>query len=530
MNELEYWKQQHARGRLSRREFLGRAAALGASAALMSSLVGQVEAFAAETPVKGGTLKLGLGGGSTTDSLDPGSWTDSVMIDVAFGLYNGLVENSADNKPVPELAESFEAKPGAVEWIFNLRKGVQFHNGKTFDADDAIYSLNLHRGEKTKSGAAGPMKAIKDVTKLGPNQIQITLDSADADFPYVLTDYHVMMVPNGYTDWAKPVGTGSMTLESYEPGVRIFLKKQANYWKAGHGNLDGAQFTVINDSAARMNALISGQVHTINRVDPKTVTLLQKAKGLEIVRAPGGWFPIISCMVDKAPFDNIEMRRALKYSIDRAQILKTLFSGYGTLGNDHPIPKGDPFHDGGLAQIGYDPDKAKFHFKKADISSYSILCQASDAAFSGAVDMATLFQASAAKCGIKIDVKKEPADGFFDNVWLKAPCCTSYWGGRPAATQMLGVAFQSGAPWNETHWKDPKFDKLLADAKAELDEKKRREYIYAMQKQLSEDGGALIPVFRDWLDAQSNKVGGHTPHSGFDMDNGRIVDKAWMKA
>jgi peptide/nickel transport system substrate-binding protein len=530
MSELDYWKQQHVRGRISRREFLGRAAALGASAALMSTMIGQIEALAAETPVKGGTLRLGLGGGSTTDSLDPGSWTDSVMIDVSYGLFNALVENGPDNKPIPELAESFEAKPGAVEWIFNLRKGVQFTNGKTFDADDAIYSLNLHRGPTTKSGAAGPMKPIKDIAKLGPNQIQITLESADADFPYVLTDYHVAMVPNGYTDWAKPVGTGGYTLESFEPGVRVFLKKQPNYWKVGHGNLDAAQFTVINDSSARMNALISGQVDTINRVDPKTIALLKRAKGIEIVRAPGGWFPIISCMVDKAPFDNLDFRQALKYALDRPQILKTLFSGYGTLGNDHPIPQGDPFFDKQLTQITYDPDKAKFHFKKAGVSNPSVLCQASDAAFNGAVDMATLFQASAGKCGIKIDVKKEPADGFYDNVWLKAPCCTSYWGGRPAATQMLSVAFASGAPWNETHWKNDKFDKLLADAKAELNEAKRREYIYAMQKQLSEDGGALIPVFRDWLDAQSSKVGGHTPHNGFDMDNGRIVDKAWIKA
>jgi peptide/nickel transport system substrate-binding protein len=530
MNELDYLEQQHAQGRISRREFLGRAIALGAGTALITSMVAQVEAFAAETPKKGGTLHLGLGGGSTTDSLEPGSWTDSVMIDVGYALFNALVENGPDNKPIPELAERFEAKPGAVEWIFTLRKGVEFTNGKTFDADDAIYSLNLHRGASTKSGAAGPMKAVKDITKLGPNQIQVTLNSADADFPYVLTDYHIMMVPNGYTDWAKPVGTGAFTLESFEPGVRANLKKNANFWKPNRGHLDAVQFTVINDSSARISALISGQVDAVNRVDPKTIALVQKARGIEIVRAPGGWFPIISMMVDKAPFDNLELRTALKYALDRAQILKTLFNGYGTLGNDHPIPKGDPFFNTQLAQIPHDPEKAAFHFKKAGLSSYKILCQASDAAFNGAVDMASLFQASAAKAGIKVDVKKEPADGFWDNVWLKAPCATSYWGGRPAATQMLSVAFEANAPWNETHWNNAKFEKLLADAKSELDETKRKKYIWDLQAQLSTEGGALIPVFRDWLDAHSSKVGGHTPHSGFDMDNGRIAEKAWLKA
>ena len=127
-------------------------------------------------------------------------------------------------------------------------------------------------------------------------------------------------------------------------------------------------------------------------------------------------------------------------------------------------------------------------------------------------------------------MKKEPADGFWDNVWLKAPFMTSYWGGRPAATQMFGVAYKSDAPWNDTHWKVPAFDKLLSDARAELDVKKRGEYIWAMQEMLHSQGGALIPVFRDWLDAHNEKVGGHTPHNGFDLDNGRICEKAWLKA
>ena len=118
-----------------------------------------------------------------------------------------------------------------------------------------------------------------------------------------------------------------------------------------------------------------------------------------------------------------------------------------------------------LPQRKYDPEKAAFHFKKAGIADPKIILQASDAAFNGAVDQGALFQASAAKAGIKVDVKKEPADGFFDNVWLKGAFVGSYWGGRPAATQMLAVAFQAGAPWNETHWNDAKFEKLLADAR-----------------------------------------------------------------
>jgi peptide/nickel transport system substrate-binding protein len=529
MSELEYWNLQHALGKISRREFMGRTAALGASTQLISTLLAQTGANAAENPKKGGNLRIGAAGGSTTDSLDPASWTDTVTLVCGFSICNMLVENSPDNKPIPELAENWEAKPGAAEWIFNLRKGVSFSNGKEFEADDAIYSLNLHRGE-SKSGASGPMKAISEIKKLDKHQIQISLTTADADLPYVLSDYHLVMVPNGYNDWAKLIGTGAFTIETFDPGVRVSFKKNPNYWKADRGFLDSCEITVINDNSARLNALISNQVDVIHRVDPKTIAVLKKSPNLEIVQAPGGWHAILSMFCDTAPYSNPDIRMALKCGLDRQQVLKTMFAGFGSVGNDHPIPKADPFYNSQLPQTIYDPDKAKFHFKKAGIADPNVIISASDAAFNGAVDMATLFQANASKAGIKIDVKKEPADGFWDNVWLKAPFITSYWGGRPAATQMFGVAYKSDAPWNDTHWRVPKFDGLLADARAELSEPKRKEYIWAMQEMLHSEGGALIPVFRDWIDAHNNKVGGHTPHSGFDLDNGRIAEKAWLKA
>jgi peptide/nickel transport system substrate-binding protein len=529
MSELDYWNGRLIKGGVSRREFMGRAAALGASSVAISTMLTSAGALAADAPKSGGVLKLGLAGGSTTDSLDFRTTNDSVMIDVNHGLWNNLAKWGQDGKPHPELAESWEATNGAKDWVLNLRKGVTFSNGKEFNADDAIYSLNLHRGD-TKSGGATSVKSVTDIKKLNDHQIQVSLSAPDADFPYGLTDYHLMMVPDGFKDWAKPVGTGAFVLESYDPGVRIRVKKVRPYWKEGLGLLDGADVTVINDGSARLNALISGQIDAINRVDHKAVALLSKTPRIEVVRAPGGWFSVLAMEVDKAPYDNPDIRMALMLSADREQMLKALFSGYGTAGNDHPIPPTDPYFNKDLAQRKYDPDKAAFHFKKAGVADPKIILQTSDAAFNGAVDQGSLLQASAAKAGIKVDVRKEPADGFFDNVWLKAPFVGSYWGGRPAATQMLAVAFQAGAPWNETHWNDAQFEKLLADARAETDEAKRKPYIWEMQAILNERGGALIPVFRDWLDAHNQKVGGHTPHGGYDMNNGWIMEDAWLKS
>src|SRR5271155_4339901 len=491
MNELDNWNRRLIKGAISRREFMGRAASLGASGLAISTLLASADAIAADAPKNGGVLKLGLAGGSTTDSLDFRTTTDSVMIDANHGIWNCLAEWGQDGKPHPELAESWEATNGAKDWVLNLRKGVTFSNGKEFTADDAIYSLNLHRGD-TKSGGATSVKGVTDIKKLNDHQIQISLSAPDADLPYGLTDYHLMMVPDGFKDWAKPVGTGAFVLESFDPGVRIRVKKVRPYWKEGRGHLDGVEVTVINDGSARLNALISGQIDAINRVDHKAVALLSKAPKIQLVRAPGGWHAVIAMQCDKAPTD--------------------------------------PFFNKELPQRKYDPDKAAAAFKKAGIADPKILLQASDAAFNGAVDEGALLQASAAKAGIKVDLKKEPADGFWDNVWLKGAFVSSYWGGRAAATQMLSVAYAAGAPWNETHWNNEKFEKLLADARGETDEDKRRPYIWEMQAMLSDQGGAIIPVFKDWLDAHLDKVGGHTPHGGFDMDNGYIMQKAWLKS
>ncbi len=478
-------------------------------------------------PRTGGTLRLGLGGGSTTDTLDPLTWTDSVMIAVAFSLYNCLVENGPDNRPIPELAERYEPKPGAAEWIFTLRRGVTFSTGKEFDADDAIYSLNLHRGRAT-SGAAGPMEAITDIARLDRWRIGIRLAGGDADFPTVLSDYHVVMVPNGFRDWSAPVGTGAFVLDRFDPGRQILLKKVRPYWKPERARLDAIDLRVMGDTFERMSALISGDVDAINRADPRTVSRIGRSPTLEIVRAAGGWFPLLAMQVDREPYANLQLRQAMKLAIDREQMIKTLFSGYGSLGNDHPIPRSDPFFNTQLPQLAYDPDRARALFKASGLSNPKIVLQTSDAAFNGAGDMARLFQANAGKAGIPVEIVTEPADGYFDRVWLTGAFVTSYWGGRPSATQMLSVAYKSGAPWNETHWTDAAFDRTLALAQAETDDSKRKRLIFDLQAMLSQRSGSLIPCFRDWLDAHHRKVGGHTPHSGFDMCNGRIAEKAFL--
>lgn len=508
----------------SRRGFIGRAAALGGS---MLAL-GATKGFAAETPRKGGLLRLGLAGGGPADSLEIGDYVDSVMIVVGRGLYNGLVEWGEDGRAKPDLAVNWEARNGAREWIFNLRKGIKFSNGKEFGADDAIYSLNYHRGDG-KSGAKSALYAVDDIRKLDTRQIQVSLAVDDADFPYRLTDHHILMVPDGFKDWASPIGTGAFRLAEFVPGARVALKKNPGYWKDGRGNVDAVDIAVVSDPAERLEGLESGQFDIVNRVEPKSASGLEKAVDLKLVRATSGFHLVAAMRIDKAPYENPALRLALKFATDRKQILKALYSGYGAEGNDHPISPTDPYFNASLSPRLRDPDKAAFYFKKAAVKDPSIALQVPESELDSAVDMARSMQASCGACGIRMDVELKPAESYWDKVWLKDAYVASYWNGRAAATHMLEAVYGANGPWNETRWNNEKFEKLLADARGELDESKRKPYVWEMQRMLHDDGGAIIPVFRDWLDAHSERVGGHTPHAGFELDNGLILEKAWLK-
>lgn len=509
---------------LSRRGLLAGAAGVGALSLLPRRAVAQ------DTPVRGGVLKMGIGGGSTTDDFDVRKMNDWVPVNQGYMVMNGLVEIDGKNIAQPELFESWEAAEGALEWTFQVRKGVTFHNGKTLTADDVIYSLNLHRGEDTPSAARSIAAAFADVSKVSDSEVKITLQSANADLPYVLSDYHFLIVPDGFTDWANPIGTGPFKLESVEPGVRARFVRNEDYWKPGCANVDAVEVIVINDISARTNALMSGQVHAINSLDFKTVDLLARNQNLSIVRSSGGQHYTFLMNCTRDPFTDLNVRKAIKYSIDREQLLKTALLGYGTLGNDHPIPATDRFFNSELPQRVYDPDQARFHLREAGLESLALTLQTSDAAFPGAVDAAAIFRASAAAAGIDVTVQREPADGYWDNVWMKAPFCMSFWGGRPTADQMLTIAYHSASAQNDSFWKNDDFDRLLVEARALLDENRRREIYWELQRMIHDDGGVMIPMFGDYLDGVSNQVKGVSPHPMFNLMGARMAEKVWLEA
>ena len=181
-----------------------------------------------------------------------------------------------------------------------------------------------------------------------------------------------------------------------------------------------------------------------------------------------------------------------------------------------------------MEQRAYDPDKAKFHLKQAGLSELSVDLSAAESAFPAAVDAAVLFKEHAAKAGIAINVVREPNDGYWANVWMKKPWSASYWGGYTTESEMFTTGYAPGAAWNDTFWSHDTFVKIMAEAKAELDEAKRREMYAEMQRIVRDEGGALVPLFANDVLARSDKVAHGELAADRGFDGRHIIERWWM--
>lgn len=529
----QYLKSQASKltaGHIDRRQFV--MSALAAGVALPGALSMADKAMAA-TPKKGGLLKTGHGHGSTTDTLDPAAYENGFQLVLAFSYGNHLTEVAPDGKLRGELAETYESSD-AKKWVFNLRKGVEFHNGKSLTAEDVIASLNHHRGEDSKSAVKALVEQIETMTADGPDKVVFELKSANADFPFILSDYHLVILPSKdeKIDPLAGIGTGGYVIQDYDPGVRASFKRFANYWKEGHAHFDEVEMLSLTDTTARQSALMNGDVHVIDRIDPKTVSLIERVPTIQIVEVAGTQHYTMPMRVTSAPFDNLDMRLALKYAIKRQELVDKILLGHGVLGNDHPISTSQQYHASDLPQREFDAEKAAKHYKKSGHSG-PIQLSTSDAAFAGAVDAAQLIAASAKEVGIEIEVVREPADGYWSNVWNKKPWCTCYWGGRPTEDWMYSSAYVADTEWNDTDWRDTpaakKFNEIVVAARAELDPDKRRAMYAETQQLISDDGGAIVPMFANYIDGASKDIAiPETIAGNWALDGSKVTERWWF--
>lgn len=506
----------------SRRKLLTAGVAAGVLAASGLSLTAQ--------PRQGGRLRAGIGGAFTSDSWDSRSHMDTFAICMGHGaVFDCLTEVAGDGSLRGELAEGWYASPNAQIWTFDLRKDVHFHDGSPFTADDVIASINLHR--LGPSPVQQLLQHVTDIRKLGPYQVQFELAQGHADFPYVMSDYHLVIYPADQL--GAGIGTGLYRVAAFEPGVRFLGLRVPDHYKSGQaGWFEQVEFIAMNDAYARTQALLAGEVDVVSGFDLGAEHQIRSNPNLRIGEVTGNRHLTFPMRADVSPFSQSHVRKALKHGIDRTAFVDQVLKGHGRVAADSPIGPAGQFYLADLAPLAYDPDRAQYHLRQAGLDALQLDLAVSPAAFDGAVDAATLYQACAAPCGIDITPRPADADMYWSKTWGQSSFSTAAWSGRATEDWMLSLAYQDGALWNDSAWgadQHPHFQTLLQTARAELDSIKRNALYAEIQTILRDDGSVVIPAFANWMHASRAEIS--TPEdigALWHMDNARFAERWWI--
>lgn len=496
---------------LSRRSLLGNATK-GGMALATAGLVGACgssspssSSTATRAPRHGGTLHVGLTGGGSTDSLDPNIVTTNPDAARIAQLYDQLVWLNAAGQPYLKLAEEMTPNKDATVWTIRVRRGVTFHNGKELTAADVIFSINRIVNPKSP-GAGAPL-----FQGLRPSEMK-QLDKYTVSVPFthpystlvesLSTLVAVYVVPVGF-DERRPVGTGPFEYVSFTPGEESLFKRNANYWDSPLPYVDQLMITDYPDETSQVNALLGGQADAINGLSAESLGTVGSAKRVEL--SPGGAFTPFTMRVDVAPFTDVRVRQAFRLAVDREKMLGTVFDGHGLVANDiYGI--WDAAYDHSIPQRQYDPEQAKALLKAAGHDGLTISLISADVA-AGATSMAQVFAQQAAASGINVNIQKVTDTDFYGPSYLKWLFAQDVYAYSPYLPN-VALTFLPTSPYNETHFDDPQYNKLYAQALATLDASARVEIQHEMQMIDYARGAYIIPFFPSIFDGYAPTVHG----------------------
>jgi peptide/nickel transport system substrate-binding protein len=468
----------------------------------------------------GGILRVGATGGGAKDTIDAHLPTVDTDIMRAWNMYESLAVRTPDFSELQMLlAESIEAEGGKPDrWVVKLKPDLTFHNGKPVTADDVIFSLRRITDPKNPKVGNASISYIdrKGLKKLDDLTVRIPLQFANANFPDDLGQYFNAIVPADY-DPKNPVGTGPFKYQSFTPGQRSVFTKNENYWETAKPFVDQLVIIDFPDDTARTNALLGGQVDAIDNLPASQVAGVKGNPNLRVlISETGAWQPF-TMRIDSSPFDDNRVRQAMRLIVDREQMVQQVLSGQGRVANDLYAPY-DPAFAKDLPQRKQDLEQAKSLLKQAGRENLTVELVTAPV-FQGIVEAAQVFAEQAKGAGVTVKVKKVDSGTFYGDNYLKWPFAQDFWATRTYLAQVAQGDLPN-SPFNETHWGKGKFEGLIRQARAEIDETKRAAILHDAQQMQYEEGGYIIPYFSNIIDAYSAKLGGFTEaKSGFPFGN-----------
>ena len=527
-------RAQLAEGRVTRREFLRLATLLGVSAGTAASLAGMGAAAAtgvAEAARRGGRLTLG---GQVQALGDPHALAWLTPATIVHQVCEPLTRTGFDNITRPHLLSGWQASPDLRTWDLHLRDDVTWRSGRRFTADDVEWNLRRILDPATGSSALGLMEGYMLADKVPEGETPVQLWDAGAvekvgDFhvrlnlkrPQVAVPEHLFHYTNVMLDpdddgrfQVGANGTGAFDLVEHRVGERAVLRARED----GSGTVAGRRalldelvlIDLGDDAGAAAAALVSGQIDGLVRCDYTVAETLAGYEGFTVHRTRTSATGLLQMKVDRPPFDDPRVRRALRLAVDVEAVTRLALRGFGEPAEHHMVAPVHPSYVR-LPPMGHHPDRARALLAEAghpDGLDITITCKTWP---QWELDAVQAMAAQFDEAGIRCKIEVLPAARFWE-VWDKAPLAFVEWAPRPLAFMLLDLTLRQGVPWNSTGFADPEIEDLLNRVEAELDIAARRPLMARIEAKLQDVGPVVQPSWLSVVTVMAERVGGFRLH------------------
>ncbi|PZW37692.1 peptide/nickel transport system substrate-binding protein [Humitalea rosea] len=492
---------------LSRRTLLG-AGALGvASGLLPRSGHAQVPVGA---PRKGGVLRFCRP--DPPDTLDPQMTNSFSGMEYSQMVYDNLVSLDADTQPVPMLATAWTPEKGGLEWLVTLREGVRFHSGVAFTSADVVATVERAMDPARSGVGSGAFGPVASITAEGPHAVRFVLRVPFGEFPVQLAFRQARILPAAGIDDLRntPNGTGPFVFKEFQPGSSLTVERNPNYWNPDVVHLDGVRMVFIRESVSMQAALRGGQVDLLTQIPVEMYLAMSRARGFKAYSEVTGDYHAINIMGNMAPFDNLKVREAFRYILDRKATVASVLFGQGAVGNDVPLPAGSIYLPE-MTQSEQDLPRAKRLIEESGVGPIELdFFTSSDR--QPAPKMVLAFSQAASQIGVTLRVRDIPYTEYAANVSRKKPLYTSYWSGSATLFDAVHRIYHSQSLYNYSKIESsPGLDAKLDAMIAEVDLEKRKAVTKEVMRALNSSADRLIPYFRNYLGMSTDKVQGFVP-------------------
>lgn len=444
-------------------------------------------------------------------SLTPGFLNSNAGGNIASAVYDYLFRVGQDKETVPSLVKSYELSEDATVWTMELHEGVTFHDGSSLTAEDVVYTFERLIDEDVGSALLGTLGPIIDsVEALDDHTVRFNLSRPDAGFHKKLTDYNAAVISADYNyserGDTEPMGSGAFKVDNVTPRERVETSAFEDYWVEGAPKIDELTFLMVPEKETGVRMVSSGQADIITDLSPDQYLRLQRQDNVNTINEQYAAPIMIDLNTEEEPFEDPRVREALALTVDREALLESAGYDLGTIGNDTPIPSWHEYHDdlGGVRER--DIEKAEELLEEAGYSDGVEVTLYCGSNIPPVLDVALTLQEMARPAGFTIELNTLPRDQYYAKYWLKVPMSATLWGHREDITQMLGTSLTCDASWNASHYCNEDLDKYVELASGTSDPEEKQEYFTKIQEILHEDIPALIPMFKDYLGATSDRI------------------------